>query len=538
VSTRRRLPSFRPKEPARASKFNRLRSIGAELANLSFGKGLKVIPSSSGRVLDVDFPFDAIWARVESSPSGSWTQVVRRGGMWVDTGRSGPRRVILGDTTAAIGKIVPGWVVDDAALGGEFVGSYLRHNCCECPTVFCVRAVCWSPFIGGNPPIEGATVEIREAADPVGSGDVVYSGETDDEGRLCVTITEAGDYDSVVTHPDYTRSVAGPHAVTCEHGLTIEAIMCRRLTAYTFIASTGPCPVDGAAWSVSGPRVNASGTTGADGKFSFDYVLDEDESCPPEEDADHDFTIVPAPCEGLAETTQSQPLHPICWGSFEASVGFPILGPAPGFVRVDRRYGLNEALNYSDGLGSCCVVYDPARNGFPLFPGLGIWWGWYDYTDSDAAKVVQCGGPYDGFCTPNYPYTLPVRVGVKVFIGATDCSETLQVQVVRIVPAIHAAKDCLFDNPCLNAPLGKYLVPNSGLADGPCTPQVGPSVYFSSRFEVVRGSAAWTGNGPLSIPTAFSPATPPILRPCLSDPIWGKSGGTAILSGSCDGACA
>ena len=158
----------------------------------------------------------------------------------------------------------------------------LGCTCCECPQLFCVsvRTCNIRAFLSQqvtNMSVVGATVEIRQAADPPGSGLLVASGTVDENGNLCVEMSTTGTYDVVVTHPDYWPETIPACGFNCQTGGSVWVGLRRKtFLANVLLSRCGCGDPDAVSWDLTDGTTSYSDTGMLGGLFEFDLPEDPD----------------------------------------------------------------------------------------------------------------------------------------------------------------------------------------------------------------------------------------------------------------------
>jgi hypothetical protein len=390
-------------------------------------------------------------------------------------------------------------------MAGPFGGVLaLECGCCDCPQSFCVTVRC-----PGGPKLAGVDVEVREAADPVGSGAIVGSATTNAFGAACVTIADAGDYDVVLAKGGYHGVESGPHAATCESGASVPLEMCPESFELTVrvrgcgVTVDGGCPVPGATVTLSGDATD-SGTTDADGLVTFDVPV-PDENCTPVE-----LTITStAPAgSGLADASTDVAFNPCA----DRTASLTHAGASGCLCACSCYPAMPSSLSYSDPFGSTTIGHGLAPFGLP-FSGETGWYGTFDYTSDEAIRTSDDCGPYTTRCL--WPKTGTVTVHVFLSCSGGDCDA----QTFRLRRYIRAG---VGNDGCSGPPV---IAPRASESiGGLCFPT------FAAPQES-RGLASRSCDGTTVVALSIAFANTGFVPPGYT--LAGDWSGTATITGSC-----
>jgi hypothetical protein len=408
-------------------------------------------------------------------------------------------------------------------MPGPFTFGGFGCDCCECPQLVCVNVRCK----GSHLAIADATVEIREAADPVGSGSVVASGETNATGGFCLTTEVPAAYDIVISKEGYHAVKLGPYEADCDKGLTVAVGMCPEWQYYEYRAIGCGITAAGPFYNCGIPDVvltsivdDSTATTDADGRAVLRFPVNP-ETCLTDP---RNMLATPPAGSGYQEREMAGSTFLDCRRA-EESVGLPLnvlLHPVESCVCAGVRYPVSKTLSYSDDWGSCECEW---------IPGQLTWRGWYTYEDPGSLGGL-CYSPY-GPLLEFFNSPTPAAVTVQVDIGfanpvAPKTCETTRIGIERSFMVDLARRNCLADGNCF----GLWAVP---APDNPPVPPWPNPISHRSRL-YSRGAVDVTIAG-----TSVDAAVPYIYNrggPTCNitlHPAWGRANGTATITGTCDG---
>lgn len=328
-------------------------------------------------------------------------------------------------------------------MPGPF-GSPLSLCCgsCECPQRVCVTPHCGSitfPFRI----IDGVTVEVREAADPPGSGDLLGTCTNEAPTGCCVEldIEEATDVDLVISKDGYHTKTLGPYTVGCETGLSLAVVM--------YPTEADICvQIDDWCEGVENNAIidtdaGVSGVT-VDGEWCDTIAIDEDG----EPSEVHVSVTIDGDCFDPNPITGV--IRPYCNPVF----------PGPGFENVGRfvianpsrraecgsAWGAAGVLTWADQYGS--VVLDQPGWISPSWPSIGGRMTWADET----WECALCG-PYGSECWfRKYKASGTVSAWIEAAFetppGSSFSCGTRNVRVYRHVTWNLAWDDCAHLSAC------------------------------------------------------------------------------------------
>lgn len=329
-------------------------------------------------------------------------------------------------------------------MPGPF-GSPLSLCCgsCECPQRVCVTPHCGSitfPFRI----IDGVTVEVREAADPVGSGDLLGSCTNEAPHGCCVDleITEATDVDLVITKEGYHPLTLGPYTVGCSTGLSLNVVM-YPTEAEICVYVSGFCEFQREGALVE-TDAGVSGTTDESGVWCDTIAIDEDG-----EPSTVNVTVTmegdcwdPNPLTGT--------IHPYCnrtpwpgtgWENRGSTIVYP--GYHEDCVNWWYPWPVGGEVTWSDQFGT--VVLDQPgwiSNSWTSRGGRMIW-------SDETAKCVLCGGLYGIYCRLLKLTTGDVSAWIEAAVRAATC-DYVDFRIYRHVQVGVGWEDCSAHDECLN----------------------------------------------------------------------------------------
>lgn len=328
-------------------------------------------------------------------------------------------------------------------MAGPFGGPTGALCCtsCECPQRVCVTPHCGSitfPFRI----IDGVMVEVRVAADPVGSGELLGSCTNEAPHGCCIDLAalDAIEIDLVISKDGYHTKTLGPYTVTCQTGLSL-AVVLYPTEAEICVYVSGWCEFQREGALVE-TDAGESGVTDSSGAWCGTIAIDED--------GEPSTVNVTVTMEGdcWSPNPLTGTIHPYCnqtpWpGTGWENRGSTIVYPGYHEDCVDwwHPWSVGGDVTWSDQFGT--VVLDQPGWISPSWTSRGGRMVWSDET----AKCVICAFPYGGGCRLLKLTTGDVSAWIEVAVRGGTC-DWVDLRIYRHLLLVPGWANCEAHDAC------------------------------------------------------------------------------------------